>query len=114
MLLSQVAFAKGCEVLVRLQLPWVVTRYRSKWFSSEMQEVRVEGKGFTDRGDSIRQSCAAESVATAGQGLRVETMMMPSVVGDATYGCPALSPCSDFCKWSVSILMSQVACAEGK
>jgi hypothetical protein len=74
----------------------------------------MEGKGFTDRGGRIRQSCAAESMATADQGSRVETRMMPSVIEGATYGCSALSPCSDLCKWSVSILVSQVACAEGK
>jgi hypothetical protein len=34
-------------------------------------------------------------------------------VEDATYGYPALISCFESCKRSVSILMSQVACAEG-
>jgi hypothetical protein len=49
----------------------------------------------------------------ADQGSRVETRMLPSVVEDATYGCPALNSCFESCKRSASILISQVACAKG-
>jgi hypothetical protein len=100
---------KGREVLVSTTSTFLSAR-----------NVRL-GWGFiiglqSGKGESIltivmpSPHCVAEIMAKPDQGGEEDEVRE---VEDATYGYPALISCFKSCMRSVSILMSQVACAEG-